>query len=413
MQNNGQNQLAIKYSNQSAIRKMIYLEGPVLRSAIADSLQLTLPTITTNIVKLINTGVVFNDKDAIVSTSGRSAQPVNIVADSRYFIGIEITTRVRELYLVDYRGSIVYQAADQTHLTAYDAVIQSAARLIIDAFLSESISRDKIYGIGVSMPGLIDSENGMLLAHRQYDWYNKTVVSDLRTLMASTLQNKGKDSDRLLSYNGPITLGNDAYARSLATQLFMRKELADIPSFLYLYVSTGIAAPYVRNDHSLSAANIGAGELGYMIMDAHAGFGSYGCLGSLNTVAGERVLKKNYAKIKGLPQDYDSSYIPVTQIIEDSKSNPEIEELVKTTCFYLGIAVANEDNLVRPSSILVDAEYFTDTTYRNYFADTIKKYSFRPNDFEFQFIYIDRNYINGPRSAAALAIRKDFDSYIE
>ena len=397
MQNNGKNQLAIKISNQSAIRKMIYLDGPVLRADIAESLGLTLPTITTNIVKLINTGIVYNDKDAVVSTYGRSALPVNIVPDSRFFIGIEITTRSRELYITDYRGNIAYQVTDTAVFSDYDEVIKSASSLINTALSSGAVSTEKIYGIGISMPGLIDSDTGMLLAHRQYDWYNKNVVSDIRAQ---------------ISYSGPISIGNNAYARSLAAQLFMRKELSAVPSFLYLYVSTGIAAPFITNDKSLKMANTGTGELGYMIMDAHAGFDSYGSLGSLNTLAGERIMKKKYAKIKGLPDDYDSSYIPIAQILEDAKTNKKISELVKNSCFYLGIGVANEDNLVRPHTILVDAELFTTEEYRSYFADTIKKYSFRPDSFEFNFIYIDRSYINGPRSAAALAIRTDFDVYI-
>ena len=45
----GNNMMRLKQENQSSIRKIIYLRGPVLRSSIAEDLHLTLPTITTNV----------------------------------------------------------------------------------------------------------------------------------------------------------------------------------------------------------------------------------------------------------------------------------------------------------------------------------------------------------------------------
>ena len=87
----GNNMMRLKQENQSSIRKIIYLRGPVLRSSIAEDLHLTLPTITTNVNAMLQSGILFEDRDNVVMTPGRSALPVDIVPDSRYFIGVEIT----------------------------------------------------------------------------------------------------------------------------------------------------------------------------------------------------------------------------------------------------------------------------------------------------------------------------------
>ena len=54
----GKNLLRIKETNQSAILRMIYYYGPISRSDIAQRLELTLPTITTNINKMLGEGLI-------------------------------------------------------------------------------------------------------------------------------------------------------------------------------------------------------------------------------------------------------------------------------------------------------------------------------------------------------------------
>ena len=69
----GNNMMRLKQENQSSIRKIIYLRGPVLRSSIAEDLHLTLPTITTNVNAMLQSGILFEDRDNVVMTPGRSA----------------------------------------------------------------------------------------------------------------------------------------------------------------------------------------------------------------------------------------------------------------------------------------------------------------------------------------------------
>lgn len=54
----GSNLPRVKSSNQSAILRMIYYYGPIRRAEIAEKLELTLPTVTTNINKMMEEGLV-------------------------------------------------------------------------------------------------------------------------------------------------------------------------------------------------------------------------------------------------------------------------------------------------------------------------------------------------------------------
>ena len=396
----GNNMMRLKQENQSSIRKIIYLRGPVLRSSIAEDLHLTLPTITTNVNAMLQSGILFEDRDNVVMTPGRSALPVDIVPDSRYFIGVEITQISRSACICNYRRHAVCR---RNFYKEYSEVLQSAARLVQAALQSTVVPTNRICGIGVCLPGLIDSEAGKLLAHRQFGWYDKDVVKDLR---------------EFTGYTGPITVENDASSRALAAQLFLREQLKEVPSFFYVYVSIGIASPFVKNDFSLSSSPVGAGELGYMIMDPKMPFGTWGSTGSLNNLAGIRALKEQAqtAAASGrAPYLYSlcGDALPTEAQLMDSATHDEvIDKLIRDVILYLGVAIANEDNLVRPESILVDAPYFVHQKYRELFMDTLYKYSFRPSHFRFHIIFLNRDELPGAKSAAAVAIRSDFDKYI-
>ena len=352
---------------------------------------------------MLQSGILFEDRDNVVMTPGRSALPVDIVPDSRYFIGVEITQISRSVCICNYRGAIVFTSIDNTIYKEYSEVLQSAARLVQAALQSTVVPTNRICGIGVCLPGLIDSEAGKLLAHRQFGWYDKDVVKDLR---------------EFTGYTGPITVENDASSRALAAQLFLREQLKEVPSFFYVYVSIGIASPFVKNDFSLSSSPVGAGELGYMIMDPKMPFGTWGSTGSLNNLAGIRALKEQAqaAAISGrAPYLYSlcGDALPTEAQLMDSATHDEvIDKLIRDVILYLGVAIANEDNLVRPESILVDAPYFVHQKYRELFMDTLYKYSFRPSHFRFHIIFLNRDELPGAKSAAAVAIRSDFDKYI-
>ncbi|MFR2147914.1 MAG: hypothetical protein ACLS5C_05900, partial [Waltera sp.] len=159
-------------------------------------------------------------------------------------------------------------------------------------------------------------------------------------------------------------------------------------------------------------------ELGYMIMDPKMPFGTWGSTGSLNNLAGIRALKEQAqaAAISGrAPYLYSlcGDALPTeTQLMDSATHDEVIDELIRDVILYLGVAIANEDNLVRPKCILVDAPYFVHQKYRDLFMDTLYKYSFHPSSFRFHIIFLNRDELPGAKSAAAVAIRSDFDKYI-
>jgi predicted NBD/HSP70 family sugar kinase len=206
----------------------------------------------------------------------------------------------------------------------------------------------------------------------------------------------------------------------MGVRLFKRELLNDIPFFAYLYVGNGISCPLIQNNIGSSTAAIGPGELGYMIMDPSKPWGKYGSTGSLSSLSGERAVgdRCREAVDKGqapiLSGMCGGERPTMEQILAAQDAGEEsICEIIKNAVFYLGIAIANIDNFVRPKTILVDSRLLSKEENRKYFLDTLRQNLFRPAFTVPDILFLDYDEFSGARGAAAVAIQTDLDSYVE
>ncbi len=402
----GGNLPRIKIHNQSLIRKMIYMHGPILRSEIAERLELTVPTITTNVNSLIELGIVDNVKNAAQPSNslGRKASPIDIIPDSRYFIGLEIRRTFRHLCVTDYRGKMIFSSSDRTVYNDYDDNVRSVSQLLKNALQNLPLPAEKIAGIGIASPGIIDTENGILQTHKKYDWYNKNILADI-------VSQSG--------YHGSMVVGNNAYARALGQQLFHRELIHDIPSFVYLFISSGIACPFILCDPNFLSIPVGPGELGYMIMDSQTEADGTKAIATLSDFSGERALIERCSelvtsgKAPYLASLCGNEAPSLSQILQAQKHGEDcVDEVVSTSIYYLGLALAGIDNFIRPNALLADAHIFAIQKNRDTFIKTINDHVFCPQSTIPNIIFIEYNEYSGALGGAALAIQKDFEQYL-
>lgn len=403
----GSNLSRVKIANQAAIRRMIYEYGPITRSEIAEKLSLTLPTITTNISSMIASGFL-EEVPAAESSSlslGRRANPVNVVSDAGYFMGVEFRNRFRHLCITNYRGKVIYTQLDDTKYSDYDECMNHTCQMINNVLDSGIIPEKKLLGIGICLAGIIDPANGALGAHRQNNWYDKNISGDVK---------------RLISFEGPVSVENNTLARAYGAQLFRKDLLHDIPSFTYMYIFSGIACPLVLNNLTALSTPVGPGEVGYMIIDPGKPRNELGSMGTLHNLASERsIIDRSFEALK---QDKapllraicgDVVKPAFSQILEAQRAgDPFCDQLLLSAAFYLGIASANVDNLIRPHAMLIEGRIFSNKENREHFLNTIHENQFRLSDTKTQLIFIDYDDFSGAKGAAAVAIRNDLNHYI-
>ncbi len=397
----------IRAENQAAIRQFIYQFGPVTRMCIAESLSLSLPTITTTVNNLISKSLVCNIENTQTNTNklGRKSSLVDVNEQSRYFMGIEIRGSFRRFCITDYRGNIVAVKADDSFYPDYDENIRITCRIARQMMDDFGSTGKEIATIGFCMPGLINREKMELDIHPGYNWRKKSVARDAR---------------KFLGYDGPIVLENNVCARAYGAYMFHRGLLKPCSSFSYLYVSSGIACPTVHINSHFHETIAGLGEIGHMIMDPEGAQCSCGNRGCLEAYSGERSIltacqtalcngeAPELAKICPDPTELRMADVLAAQ----KKCDERVNQIVFDAVSKLGIAVANVDNMIRPDCFLMEGQIFENEENRRLMLNIINKNLYTAIDAKFNFVFMPNDEYSGALGAAAVAVKSHLTSSI-
>lgn len=404
----GNNLSRVKITNQAAIKEIIYHSGKVTRLQIAKQLGLALPTITTNVSKLIETGIIRELRDENISESsiGRRTSYLEFVPESKHFLGIEMRGALRRACIVDYRGNIIRSMMDSTKYDEYDKDIAVTCNLVNQFINSSGFDKKDIAGVGFCLPGRINSDDGYLIMHPGYGWRNKNVRSDVI---------------RLLDYDGPVYVENNACARAYGAHLFHQGNLEDAESFVYLFVSTGIACPLVLNSLSFHGTVAGEGEVGHMVMNPDGPrcvCGNHGCLEAFSSERAIIDYAADALRSGKAPVLRDICVDPEAPEIEEiltaqSAGDRDICEIVERAVLYLGVAIANIDNFMRPSKNLVECKLMALPENRKLLLEALSSNLYTATEEKTDVVFIDHDEFSGAKGAAAVAIRKDLETYVE
>lgn len=395
----GSNSLRAKITNQSAILKIIYYFGPIKRADIADRLDLTLPTITTNVNDMIAEGIVRETGicGADGKRVGRKARLVEIVPQARHFIGIEITGTRRAICVVDYCGKVLESYYDSEHCVDYEENIRKTCG-IAEACLSRlHLSWQDIYGVCIGLPGVVDRAEGILKVHPGNQWINKNIRADFK---------------QLTGYEGDVAVENNACARASGVKLYRRELLSDVQSFVYLFVDRGIACPLIVNSFHYTESVVGAGEVGHMVMEpggARCSCGNDGCLEAYSSdraVIDRCVEAMADGKASVLREICKEDQRPsIAQILAAQKAgDPQVCRIVKKAVYTLGIAVANIVNFTSPDTILIYCKLFSEEENRKLILDTARKNLCNKTYRGVQSVFVEPSNDSGAKGAAAVAI---------
>lgn len=400
----GNNLLRIKATNQSAILKMIYYFGPIKRAEIAKRLDLTLPTITTNVNNMISEGIVretgAHGPDYI--GFGRKARLLEIVPKARHFIGVEITGRRRSISIVDYSGHEIYSYSDGRFCADYDKNMMETCKIISDCLEQCQLSWGDIHGVCLVLPGVVDTEEGILRVHPRNQWNNKNIRGDFQ---------------RLTGYGGMVVVENNTCARALGVRLYRREVFENVRSFVYLFVDVGIACPLIVIGPGYVGSVVGTGEIGHMVMErggVKCSCGNRGCLeaySSDHAIIGRCVEALSQGKAEILGKICAGSVPPtIAQILEAQKSGDEdVRGIVENAITILGVAVANIINFSGPDAILIDCKLFGEEDNRTLLLDTANMNLCNKTYRGTEFVFVEPDKGSGAKGAAAVVINKSLE----
>lgn len=226
--------------NGKKIIQTIYEHGPISRQEIARNLGLSLPTVFNNIREMMELGFV-EENGEFASTGGRKAKQLSIKSDVKYSIGIDLTKHHLRFLIFDLCGkahsnlSIRCNFSDKPQY--YMHLIETLHKFIHD----EGISEDKIVGVGLSVPGIVNTENLVMLRSHILG------VSNIDFRQA------------LYNISFPICIDNDANCSAYA-------EVAYKNNVVYLSLSYSVGGAIYISGKLHAGEHLHSGEFGHIVI---------------------------------------------------------------------------------------------------------------------------------------------------
>ncbi|MFN2116887.1 MAG: ROK family transcriptional regulator [Candidatus Promineifilaceae bacterium] len=324
--------------NKRLILRTIYQQSEISRADIARATGLTRTTVSHIVAELLDEGLV-EETGLGPSIGGKPPVLLNLPAQARFMIGIDLADSEFRGGVIDLRGQFLHRAAVPIH----DCNGQEALDLVYDLIDSLLDQVDgPVLGIGAGAPGLIDAKAGIVRQAVNLDWKNLPLRDLLQT-----------------RFTIPVRVGNDSHCAALGQFTFGQDQ--GLSNLTVVKVGRGISAGFVLNGRLHHGDNSAAGEIGH-IRTVEDGIlcrcGHYGCL---ETVASTRYLVECAQEIarnnqEALINDLVESpeQITTTTILHAVEAgDTELLNLVIEAGHHLGIAVAHLVGVLNINKIII------------------------------------------------------------
>ncbi len=151
-----------RFSNKSKIAKIIQYNGELSKPEIADQLGLSMPTVIQLVKSLMDEGLVI-ESGKQKSNGGRKAASLSVVGNYKISCGIDITANHASYVMIDLCGNVTAKKRIKKVYENSPAYYEGLADEL-EKFISDSgIEPKKIIGVGISLPGIIDRGNDILI----------------------------------------------------------------------------------------------------------------------------------------------------------------------------------------------------------------------------------------------------------
>lgn len=402
----GNNLPRIKVSNQALIREAIYKFGPISRLDISNRLNLTFPTITTNISLMLSEGLLV-EKDSSSSTvmRGRKTMLVDFDPKARIFMGVEMRRHASHVVIVDLRGNVLAFKSSMSFQDGYEEALKEACNLALSVLEENNMTWDDISGLGFCLPGIVDSAKGVLEIHPRFKWKGKNTKEDVR---------------KATGYNGNITVINNTCARVYGASLFNNSVFKGADHAAYMYVGTGIKCPLVFSLKNHLGSIVGEGEVGHMVVNPSGPQCECGNHGCLESYASENAILREADRVarEGKSPILSSLYSDHTLTIGDllyamDQGDKTSIEIVTRALDYLSLAIANVNNFVKPDCVVVECKLFSREENKTIFEDALNRNLSWNSILDYDLSYVEYKVENGAMGAAAAAIKDNLQLFME
>lgn len=323
----------IRELNTSIVLDCIRRQGPISRAEIARVTGMGRSTISGIVAFLLEKGLV-ETVGSGTSTGGRKPEILAFRPDRYAAVGVKLQPGGIKACLTDLNGRILERAEAavkqrdlESALVAIDGVYSR---------LTAGMDPDRLLGVGLAIPGLVDSGRGISVRPHFFEWRDAPV----RELLEER-------------WGVPVWVDNDARVGALGERWRLSESDA---TFLFVTVGLGIGAGIVVDGALMEGDLVGAGHLGHMMVVPDGELCHCGLRGCLETVAADaaliRYMRELQAAHGGDARELTPEEIFARAREGDGAAAAAVDRVVK----YLSIAIGNVIKLLGIRRVVVGGE---------------------------------------------------------
>jgi predicted NBD/HSP70 family sugar kinase len=319
----------IRDINRQIILNYIRERGPISRADIAHETALQRSTVSLIVEELGAEGLI--EEVSGKSSGGRPPLLLSLRTADAVAIGVDVGTARTLVATSDLAGRVLQWERFDTPRDSDDLI----ANIITNSRDLIAKNKSTIEGIGISLPGLVDSE-GTKLYVPQFKWRDIPLVEEVSAEIGL-----------------PVSLENDANAAALAELWFGRPEIREVRDFILVLVEEGVGTGIVFDGQVYRGEGGAAGEFGHMTIGSGApvacASGSRECW---EAFASERSALARYKSLSGNHNGHaNPNFSDLMDLALDN--NDAARSALKETAHYLGIGIANLIRGLAPEAVIV------------------------------------------------------------
>ncbi len=331
----GGNAKLVRNINLSAVLNLIREGQPISRVKISKITKLNKSTVSSIVSELIENEYLV---EKLVADSNVGRNPLQLSLNvGRYYVGaVNFDTKIIRVAIVDISGKVVSKDEYSPRDNSPDEYVKNALEGLNR--LKDKVGITELEGIGVTIAGLINPDNGFVIVAPNLGW-NDINLSDIFKKYESK----------------PLTIRfeNDAEASALAELWFGNGVINNLSNFVFISVGIGLGTGIVINRRVLEGRSYAAGEFGHMNIFENGQTCVCGNTGCWEAYASDRATAKRYLRRKKINPD-ESKPLLVLDVIQAAQNNDTIAiNVLKETGKYLGIGIANIIRALDPQAVVV------------------------------------------------------------
>lgn len=331
----------IKQTNAGAVYRLIDQLGPVSRIDLSRLAQLAPASITKIVRELLEAHLVQETEIQEAGSRGRPAVGLMVETEAWHYLSVRISRGDIHLALRDLSSKLVVEELLELALEDETPFLNRVLSHIDQFFIRHQKLLERLTAIAITLPGIIDTENGII--HRM-PFYDVKDITLGETLEAHT--------------GVPVYIQHDISAWTMAEALFGASRGAR--DVIQVVIDHNVGAGVITDGRLLHAGSSSLVEIGHTQVDPYGKrcyCGNHGCLETIASV--ESVLELTQVRMQqSMSSMLHQQPLTVDWLCQAAKQGDLLaKDIISSIGTNVGRILAIMVNLFNPQKILIGSPF--------------------------------------------------------